>query len=257
MRDLPRRRAGGQRRTAAGRRRVSGDLERAPGGGSRRQDPQHDAAAGAGAPVTAGVDRPDGLRPAGRRLPGRRGRADRRRAAGDCAPHGGDRCGVRRRRGLARRPDRQPRPVDARHRLSRLQYRLQRADQGPRRRCAGADRDQVVRLRRVGSHGLPGLGGHRPRGAGHRRVRAAVPRAGPPVRERQAGPRGSDDWREYTAAVVEAGRAAYRASQSRDWDAAIEVTDQLNAACDNCHRVYRDVGAEGRGVGADRCRQEP
>ena len=66
-----------------------------------------------------------------------------------------------------------------------------------------------------------------------------------------------DDWREYTAAVVEAGRAAYRASQSRDWDAAIEVTDQLNAACDNCHQVYRDVGAEGRGVGTDRCRQDP
>ena len=65
------------------------------------------------------------------------------------------------------------------------------------------------------------------------------------------------DWREYTAAVVEAGRAAYRASQSRDWDAAIAVTDQLNAACDNCHQVYRDVGAEGRGVGADRCRQNP
>ena len=65
------------------------------------------------------------------------------------------------------------------------------------------------------------------------------------------------DWREYTAAVVEAGRAAYRASQSRDWDAAIAVTDQLNAACDNCHQVYRDVGAEGRGVGADRCRQDP
>ena len=65
------------------------------------------------------------------------------------------------------------------------------------------------------------------------------------------------DWQEYTAAVVEAGRAAYRASQSRDWDAAIAVTDQLNAACDNCHRVYRDVGAEGRGLGADRCRQDP
>ena len=65
------------------------------------------------------------------------------------------------------------------------------------------------------------------------------------------------DWQEYTAAVVEAGRAAYRASQSRDWDAAIAVTDQLNAACDNCHQVYRDVGAEGRGQGADRCRQDP
>ena len=65
------------------------------------------------------------------------------------------------------------------------------------------------------------------------------------------------DWQEYTAAVVEAGRAAYRASQSRDWDAVIAVTDQLNEACANCHVVYRDVGAEGRGVGADRCRQDP
>ena len=65
------------------------------------------------------------------------------------------------------------------------------------------------------------------------------------------------DWQEYTAAVVEAGRAAYRASQSRDWDAAIAVTDQLNEACDNCHKVYRDAGSEGRGQGADRCRQDP
>ncbi len=65
------------------------------------------------------------------------------------------------------------------------------------------------------------------------------------------------DWREYTAAVVEAGRAAYRASQSRDWDAVIAVTDQVNEACARCHEVYRDAGAEGRGVGADRCRQEP
>jgi quinoprotein glucose dehydrogenase len=66
-----------------------------------------------------------------------------------------------------------------------------------------------------------------------------------------------DDWREYTEAVVEAGRAAYRASQSRSVDAVVEVTDQLNDACANCHKVYRDVGAEGRGVGSDRCRQEP
>ena len=65
------------------------------------------------------------------------------------------------------------------------------------------------------------------------------------------------DWQQYTGAVVEAGRAAYRASQSRDWDAAIAVTDQLNEACDNCHKVYRDAGSEGRGQGADRCRQDP
>ncbi len=66
-----------------------------------------------------------------------------------------------------------------------------------------------------------------------------------------------EDWQEFTDALVEAGRAAYRASQSRSRDAVIAVTDQLNDACDNCHAVYRDAGAEGRGVGADRCRQEP
>ena len=66
-----------------------------------------------------------------------------------------------------------------------------------------------------------------------------------------------EDWQDYTEALVEAGRAAYRASQSRSVDAVIEVTDQLNDACANCHQVYRDAGAEGRGAGADRCRQEP
>ncbi|MYD69440.1 MAG: cytochrome c [Acidobacteria bacterium] len=65
------------------------------------------------------------------------------------------------------------------------------------------------------------------------------------------------DWQEFTEALVEAGRAAYRASQSRSVDAVVGVTDQLNDACDNCHAVYRDAGAEGRGVGADRCRQDP
>ena len=63
------------------------------------------------------------------------------------------------------------------------------------------------------------------------------------------------DWRQYTEALVEAGRAAYRASQSRSVDAVIEVAYQLNDACDNCHKVYRDAGAEGSGRGADRCPQ--
>ena len=65
------------------------------------------------------------------------------------------------------------------------------------------------------------------------------------------------DWQEFTEALMEAGQAAYRASQSRSLDAVIEVTDQLNDTCDNCHEVYRDVGAEGRGAGTDRCRQGP
>ncbi|MEE2791253.1 MAG: hypothetical protein VX453_06450, partial [Acidobacteriota bacterium] len=65
------------------------------------------------------------------------------------------------------------------------------------------------------------------------------------------------DWQEYTAGLVDAGRAAYRASQSRDVEAVINVADTLNDACANCHAVYRDVGSEGSGVGADRCPQIP
>ena len=63
------------------------------------------------------------------------------------------------------------------------------------------------------------------------------------------------DWKQYTAELVEVGRAAYRASQSKSVDAVIEIADQLDAACTNCHNVYRDTGAEGRGVGSDRCRE--
>jgi len=48
------------------------------------------------------------------------------------------------------------------------------------------------------------------------------------------------DWVAYTAELAEAGRAAYRASQSRDRDAVIEVTNQIADACLHCHEVYRD-----------------
>jgi mono/diheme cytochrome c family protein len=48
------------------------------------------------------------------------------------------------------------------------------------------------------------------------------------------------DWIKYTRELADAGRAAYKASQSRSQDAVIEVTNQLAEACLNCHRVYRD-----------------
>jgi mono/diheme cytochrome c family protein len=63
-----------------------------------------------------------------------------------------------------------------------------------------------------------------------------------------------DDWKKLTADLVEAGRASYRASQSRNVDAVIKVADQLNASCENCHKVYRDVAAEGQSAGSARCR---
>jgi len=49
-----------------------------------------------------------------------------------------------------------------------------------------------------------------------------------------------EDWMAYTEELVEAGRAAYRASQSRNRDAVIEVTNQIADACLRCHEVYRD-----------------
>jgi hypothetical protein len=49
------------------------------------------------------------------------------------------------------------------------------------------------------------------------------------------------DWKQYVQGVVEAGRAAYRASQMRSQEAVSEATNTISDACANCHRVYRDV----------------
>ena len=49
------------------------------------------------------------------------------------------------------------------------------------------------------------------------------------------------DFQRYVQGLVEAGRAAYRASQTRNQQAVSDVTNQISDACANCHRVYRDV----------------
>ena len=51
------------------------------------------------------------------------------------------------------------------------------------------------------------------------------------------------DWTQYVQGVVDAGRAAYRASQMRNQDAVSEATNVISDACANCHRVYRDVAS--------------
>jgi mono/diheme cytochrome c family protein len=48
------------------------------------------------------------------------------------------------------------------------------------------------------------------------------------------------DWIAFTAELAEAGKAAYRASQSRDREAVSEVTNRIADACLQCHEVYRD-----------------
>ena len=60
------------------------------------------------------------------------------------------------------------------------------------------------------------------------------------------------DWKQYVADLAEVGRLAHKASQSRNVDAVIDISDKLNDACANCHKVYRDKGGT-EGSGATRC----
>lgn len=56
------------------------------------------------------------------------------------------------------------------------------------------------------------------------------------------------NWRQWVQELGEAGRAAYKASQSRNQELVSEVTNQVSDACANCHRVYRDTA-----TAASRC----
>ena len=56
------------------------------------------------------------------------------------------------------------------------------------------------------------------------------------------------DWQKYVQGVVEIGREAYRAAQTRKQEAVAEITEKLAESCAACHRVYRD----GRNA-ANRC----
>jgi mono/diheme cytochrome c family protein len=58
------------------------------------------------------------------------------------------------------------------------------------------------------------------------------------------------DWKQYVADLVDVGKVAHRASQARDFQAFGDISEKLNEACANCHKVYRDKGgAEGSGAG--------
>ena len=48
------------------------------------------------------------------------------------------------------------------------------------------------------------------------------------------------DWIKFTQELVEAGRASYRASQTRNQEAVSASTDRLAEACASCHVIYRD-----------------
>jgi cytochrome c556 len=48
------------------------------------------------------------------------------------------------------------------------------------------------------------------------------------------------DWIKFTQELAEAGRAAYKASQTRSQEAVSDASNQLADACLHCHQVYRD-----------------
>ena len=54
------------------------------------------------------------------------------------------------------------------------------------------------------------------------------------------------DWIRFTKEMAEVGRAAYRASQTRNQERVSGVTGDVADACLNCHQVFRDRMRPGR-----------
>lgn len=48
------------------------------------------------------------------------------------------------------------------------------------------------------------------------------------------------DWGKFTQELVDAGKASYKAAQSKNQDVVTLSLDRLSNACDSCHEVYRD-----------------
>jgi len=65
------------------------------------------------------------------------------------------------------------------------------------------------------------------------------------------------DFRKYTDALVALGEDMYRAAQTRNAETVAGLTENLQLACQNCHRVYRSNTDDGKGRGANRCLPMP
>jgi mono/diheme cytochrome c family protein len=64
------------------------------------------------------------------------------------------------------------------------------------------------------------------------------------------------DWKQYVSALIDVGKLAHQVSQKRDYEAFMDISEKLNDACANCHKVYRDKGGT-EGSGATRCQPAP
>jgi len=63
------------------------------------------------------------------------------------------------------------------------------------------------------------------------------------------------DWIRFTKEMAEVGRAAYRASQTRNQEKVSDISSDVADACFHCHQVFRDKVRRG-GAGADPSNKE-
>ena len=66
----------------------------------------------------------------------------------------------------------------------------------------------------------------------------------------QPVPVNDPDWIRFTNEMAEVGKAAYRASQTRNQEKVSDITSDIADACLHCHQVFRDKVQRGRGRGA-------
>ena len=60
------------------------------------------------------------------------------------------------------------------------------------------------------------------------------------------------DWQQFVKGLRDAGMAAYKAGQSKNMDAVVDVADTMTTACMNCHDAYREKTPAQGGLAA-RC----
>lgn len=60
------------------------------------------------------------------------------------------------------------------------------------------------------------------------------------------------DWKQYVTDLIDVAKLARKASLARNYEAFMDISEKLNDACANCHKVYRDKGGT-EGSGATRC----
>jgi hypothetical protein len=49
-----------------------------------------------------------------------------------------------------------------------------------------------------------------------------------------------DDYKKFAAGLADAGKAAYKAAQSKNIDAMVEASGTVSDACAACHEIYRE-----------------